>query len=149
MKPRLPAPSAVTYIAITALSLLGAATQVRAADLTVNIEGTRSAEAPVLFALYDSADSFPSSDRRLQAQTATVSSAGLASTVFRGLGAGRYALAVFQDLNGNGKLDRNLVGLPTEPFGFSNNVMGIAAPPSFDKAAVDVAADAAITIKLR
>jgi hypothetical protein len=34
---------------------------------------------------------------------------------------GMAAVAVFQDLDGNGVLTRNVVGLPTEPYGFSKN----------------------------
>ena len=34
---------------------------------------------------------------------------------------GRYALAVLDDENSNGELDRNFLGLPVEGFGFSNN----------------------------
>jgi len=32
---------------------------------------------------------------------------------------GKYAVAVFQDLNGNEKLDRNIFTKPKEPYGFS------------------------------
>lgn len=35
---------------------------------------------------------------------------------------GELAIAVFQDLNGNSRLDKNLAGIPTEPYGFSQNV---------------------------
>jgi uncharacterized protein (DUF2141 family) len=34
---------------------------------------------------------------------------------------GVYALAVYQDVNSNRKFDRTGIGLPSEPFGFSNN----------------------------
>jgi uncharacterized protein (DUF2141 family) len=34
---------------------------------------------------------------------------------------GNYAIAVFQDLNNNKKIDYNFIGIPKEPFGFSNN----------------------------
>lgn len=137
------------YAAIAALSLLAAASSVAAADLTVTIEGTRSTEGSVMLALYNSAEAFPSSEQRMQAQMIPASQPGSLSAVFRGVPAGRYALAVFHDTNGNGKLDRNLFGLPTEPYGFSNNAMGVASAPSFDKAAVEVGADLAITITLR
>jgi uncharacterized protein (DUF2141 family) len=33
--------------------------------------------------------------------------------------AGTYVLAAFHDVNGNGKLDKNFFGIPTEPYGFS------------------------------
>lgn len=54
--------------------------------------------------------------------------------VFDGLAPGRYAIAAFQDLNGNGGLDRTKLGLPLEPFGFSNDA-GRSGRPSFASAA--------------
>jgi uncharacterized protein (DUF2141 family) len=50
---------------------------------------------------------------------------------------GRYAIAAFLDANGNGRLDRNLIGLPNEPYGFSNDV-GRRGIPSFEGALVEV-----------
>jgi len=34
---------------------------------------------------------------------------------------GAYGLALYHDANGNGKIDRNGLGIPKEGFGFSNN----------------------------
>jgi uncharacterized protein (DUF2141 family) len=45
---------------------------------------------------------------------------------------GQYVFSVFQDGNGNGKLDTNLIGIPREKFGFSN-YDGKSAPGSFDR----------------
>jgi uncharacterized protein (DUF2141 family) len=62
---------------------------------------------------------------------------------------GRYALAVFHDVNDNGKLDTNLLSMPTEPWGFSRDAVGNFGPPSFDQAAVELAGQgASITIKV-
>ncbi len=44
---------------------------------------------------------------------------------------GDYAVAVFHDLNGNGKLDKNFIGYPIEPFGFSNNFKPKFSSPSY------------------
>jgi uncharacterized protein (DUF2141 family) len=46
---------------------------------------------------------------------------------------GSYAIRVFHDQNSNGKLDTNLIGIPKERFGFSNNVMGQFGPPAFEE----------------
>lgn len=46
---------------------------------------------------------------------------------------GVYAIAIYQDLNGNGKLDTNFFGIPKEPFGFSNNKVPIFSEPSFEQ----------------
>ena len=74
---------------------------------------------------------------------------GSAQLVFVGLPPGRYVLKSFADQNSNAKLDTNLVGLPTERYGFSNDARGHMGPPSFDQAAVPVQADAAIVFRLR
>ena len=58
--------------------------------------------------------------------------------VFSNLGSGRYAAVALHDENGNGKLDKNFLGVPAEPYGFSNNVQGFLSPPSFDEAAMVV-----------
>ncbi|MET4105578.1 DUF2141 domain-containing protein [Hymenobacter sp. UYP22] len=46
---------------------------------------------------------------------------------------GDWAVAITQDVNNNDKLDKNLMGIPTEPFAFSNNVRPRFAPPGFDE----------------
>lgn len=52
---------------------------------------------------------------------------------------GRYAVQIYHDENGNGKLERNFIGIPKEGYGFSNNVVPGFGPPSFDKAAIQMA----------
>jgi len=44
---------------------------------------------------------------------------------------GEYLIAIFQDVNNNGRLDTNLFGIPTEPVGLSNYTGGI--PGGFNK----------------
>jgi uncharacterized protein (DUF2141 family) len=52
----------------------------------------------------------------------------------KGLPPGSYALAAYHDRNNNGKLDSNRLGMPLEPYAFSNNARGILGPPSFGDA---------------
>ena len=54
----------------------------------------------------------------------------------------------FKDLNANGKLDSNIVGIPTEPYGAIRHARGRMGPPAFEDAAVDVQGDTALTIHL-
>ncbi|MGC1242468.1 MAG: DUF2141 domain-containing protein [Chryseosolibacter sp.] len=65
-----------------------------------------------------------------------VLSADSAKVVFEDLPPGDYAVSVFHDRNGNGKLDTNALGIPKEGFAFGNNAMGMFGPPSFEKARV-------------
>lgn len=46
--------------------------------------------------------------------------------------AGTYVLAAFHDVNGNGKLDKNFFGIPTEPYGFSRTPSSKWEEPKFD-----------------
>lgn len=45
---------------------------------------------------------------------------------------GEYAIAVYQDINSNGKLDKSFVGAPKEPFGFSQNFKPFMSAPDFE-----------------
>lgn len=41
-------------------------------------------------------------------------------------------MRLYHDENGNGKLDRAVSGMPTEPYGFSNNIQGIFGAPEWE-----------------
>lgn len=47
------------------------------------------------------------------------------------LARGEWAVALTQDTNDNGRLDRNFLGVPTEPYAFSNNVRPKLSAPKF------------------
>lgn len=69
---------------------------------------------------------------------------------FENLVPGKYAIAVYHDRNNNGKLDTNFMGIPTEAYGFSNDVMGWFGPPEFEAASFDTKPGTnLIKIKLR
>lgn len=53
------------------------------------------------------------------------------------LPSGSYVFSIYQDRNGNDKLDTNLIGLPKEKFGFSN-YNGKNAPGGFNKHKVEI-----------
>ncbi len=51
---------------------------------------------------------------------------------------GTYAVAIFQDYNGNKVLDKNLMGIPQEPYTFSNGVRPKFRAPTFDEAKISI-----------
>ena len=57
---------------------------------------------------------------------------------FKDLAQGEYAVAVYQDVNDNGKCDRNMIGYPTEGFGFSKNYKPRFSAPKFDEVKIAV-----------
>jgi len=133
---------------LATLLLCSIGLNVRAEDLTVEVQHVFPNAGPVMVAVYDKAEDFPAPQKGLAGQ-AVEAQGESAEAIFHGLAPGRYAVAVYQDLNRNGKLDKNFLGLPTEPYGFSKDARGSFGPPSFDAAAVDIPAAAKVVINLR
>ena len=52
---------------------------------------------------------------------------------FDSISPGKYAIQFFHDENENQKMDFNLIGIPKEKFGSSNNVKPVLGPPKFEK----------------
>ena len=128
-------PPPVSLRALCAAALL-APLAALAADLSVNVADGPATEATLYVALYDSAAAFAGS--KSQAAQTLPLRAGTARLQFSGLPPGRYALRVFADENGNGKLDTNPVGLPIERYGFSNDAKGNRGAPDFEAAALNL-----------
>ena len=126
-------------------ALLLAPLSALAADLSLSVADGPAADATLYVALYGSAAGFAGT--ALASQMVPMR-AGAAQLVFPGLAPGRYAVRVFADENGNGKLDTNLFGMPTERYGFSNDAKGNLGPPEFDAAAIGVDADLQTVIHL-
>jgi uncharacterized protein (DUF2141 family) len=59
----------------------------------------------------------------------------------------RYAIACFHDENNNGEIDKAFTGIPTELYGFSNDVRGIFGPPDLQDQLFTL--QKAMTISLR
>jgi uncharacterized protein (DUF2141 family) len=68
----------------------------------------------------------------LEAKNSTV------SIVFKDISTGKYAIAVFQDVNSDGILNLNVLGIPKEPYGFSTNKFGKFGPPDFEDVSFEV-----------
>ena len=62
---------------------------------------------------------------------------GQSTVTLTGLKPGRYAVQVFYDENGNGKVDRALFGIPKEGVGFSNDAKIKLGPPKWEEAEFD------------
>jgi uncharacterized protein (DUF2141 family) len=118
-----------------------------AAELTIHVDDVKAANGNLMVALYSSAGTFLK-----KPDNATGAPAAVAGNkvVFKDLQEGEYAFAVYHDANSNGKMDSNLMGIPTEDYAFSNNAMGKMGPPNFDDAKfVLPAAGATLRVSLK
>jgi uncharacterized protein (DUF2141 family) len=144
----------------TAVVMIVLPLSVEAGELRITVDGIRSPHGTVLIGLYDRPASFGRAVEasakegflvdpdRFAAVALRANAALKGAVVFSNLEPGRYAAIAFHDENGNGKLDKNFLGVPTEPYGFSNAAQGFLGPPTFDAAAVALSGNEAIRIVL-
>ncbi|MFH6786538.1 MULTISPECIES: DUF2141 domain-containing protein [Methylobacterium] len=111
-----------------------AAVPAAAADLAVEVDGVEPGAGRVFVALCTGS---------LAEESCRIGQSGPAAAAslrfgFTGVPPGTYAVAAFQDLDGDGRLGRTPLGLPTEPYGFSNGA-GRRGRPDFAGAAIRLA----------
>jgi uncharacterized protein (DUF2141 family) len=119
-------------LAMGALLMAPATTRAEAraegSEIRVQVTGFRSDQGQARCGLYTDESGFP---REPAVRTVAAISGGRATCHFTNQVAGRYVVSVFHDENGNGKLDKNLVGMPKEGIGFSNTQGPRRLPPKF------------------
>lgn len=114
-------------LATCLLATLGAAASAQtetASCNTVEVRNVRPGQGSLMIAAYADADSYgkkPVTSVRLSAGDAVM------SFQLCGLSGPNVALMLFQDLDNDGKMGRNLLGLPTEPWG-SSGAPGMFGP---------------------
>ena len=118
-------------------------------DLTVIVSGCKSQKGQLFIALFDEKDEFPVFGRQLIGEIIPLTAKSRQEFTFKDLGHKTYAIAVFHDLNSNGKLDKNAFGLPLEPYGFSNNARNTFSAPSFYQASFSHSKQQEISITVR
>jgi uncharacterized protein (DUF2141 family) len=134
--------------ALSALSALIVPAVALAGDLTIEVSGITPDRGRIYVAVYDRAETFPISGRQLVGQILDSADHNLTAH-FKDLPPGEYAAVAFQDTNGNGKLDKNFLGIPKEPYGFSNGARGSVGSPKFSAAAVTLSPNGATRIELK
>ena len=123
-------------IVLSAVLLTGFAVQSFAADLELSIVGADPASGQFLVSVFDRSETWMKAP--VASQTLKVTSDGSSQSALK-LPSGTYAIALIHDVNGNGKMDTNALGIPTEAFGFSNGARARFGPPPFGKAAFRLA----------
>ena len=128
--------------------LLSVVNTSEALDLTVHVTNLRSTKGEINFAIYDNPALFPKRSGRLHGTKASASQNEV-TTIFKGLKAGAYAVAIYHDENKNGKFDQGFLGIPLEGYAFSKDASVFLGSPSFNDASVIVKGDATIiTIRM-
>ena len=114
------------------MAALGAYTQTSAETLTIVIEDIRDASGAVQVQVLAGQAQFEGEGAVAQFLEQAVE--GALTITAEDLAPGEYAIRIMHDVNGNDKLDANFVGMPTEPYAFSNNARGMFGPATWEDA---------------
>lgn len=99
----------------------------------LTIEGISEDKGEIRIALFNSERDYKEKENPLEAIVLSVDDLSM-TWRYEDLPYGEYAIAVYHDKNENGKLDSNILGIPKEAYGFSNNARGRFGPASWKDA---------------
>jgi uncharacterized protein (DUF2141 family) len=124
--------STARFLAAACLALVGAAqaqtpapAPAPASCTPVEVHNVRPDQGSLMVRAFDAAADYG----KAPAATLQVKADGeVVSFQLCGLRNGVVAISLFQDLNGNGTLDRNAFGIPSEPWGASGKPSAFSAP---------------------
>ncbi|MBC6399941.1 MAG: DUF2141 domain-containing protein [Ekhidna sp.] len=115
--------------------------------LVVKVENIKEVKGSLKYAVYDHRekflkvkDAFTFGNVEIVHNTMTF--------VVDSMKSGDYAVSIFHDENNNGELDTNFIGVPTEPYAFSNNAKGRFGPPRFEDCQFELEETTQIIIEL-
>jgi uncharacterized protein (DUF2141 family) len=107
--------------------------------LEIKITNIENGHGTIYIAILDSAEGWLKSDaesKTFRDITQPASSTDDLLISVQDLPPGKYAISLLQALDGDSEMDKNLIGFPKEPFGFSAP-MGKFGPPKFEEAAIE------------
>ncbi|WP_394773974.1 DUF2141 domain-containing protein [Flavobacterium sp.] len=131
----------ITIITLFICSLISAQT----VKLTVSVSGLKNNTGMVKVGLYNSEGTFLKTIYKSEASKIKNNEVVV---TFEGIPAGEYAISTYHDENSNGKLDKNMMGIPSEDYAASNNAKGFMGPPAYKDAKFVVNKDSKIEIVL-
>lgn len=99
--------------------------------LTIVVSNLTSGDGPVEMSIYRTEDEFPVKDKHFKKYRFKPKNGKLSAKI-KDLAYGEFALAIYQDVDGSGKINQNLIGIPKEPYAFSNNFKPKLKAPSYD-----------------
>jgi uncharacterized protein (DUF2141 family) len=99
--------------------------------LKVELTNIKFTNAPVYLAVNIKHPKFPVESNIVKYYKVDPKGSSSATLTISDLNYGSYAITIFQDLNQNQKIDKGFLGIPTEPFAFSNNYRPVFRAPKW------------------
>jgi len=114
--------------------------------LTISVSGLKPLKGDLYISLHSRPEYFEVADSALLKKKIAVDES-TESIVFKGVPAGKYAIAIYHDENLNGVMDAREKGFPLEGYGFSTKSKFLGRP-KFEQAAFEVNGNDTVEVKM-
>lgn len=115
-------------------------------EVAATIHGFKNTKGTALVLLYNNSDGYPRKLEKAAQKKRVMIRNDKAIVSFKNLPAGKYAISVIHDVDGNGKLKTNFIGMPVEGVGSSNDPKGF---PNFRKSAFEVKSQGKVNLSIK
>lgn len=115
--------------------------------LTVQVSNIKEKKGKMIISIFNNLDDYLKEGKEYCKKIILVKDSLIRYT-FKKIPKGEYAVALFHDINEDGKCNKSLIGIPQEGFGFSKNKKPFLRAPSFEEVKIDLNQDKSIIINL-
>ncbi len=122
----------VGVLTLFGLTAFTSVDRVETGNLVITVDNINKTKGTIWIGLYDSADNYLIKEKSILKKI-DVKQKGASQLVVDNLPFGTYAVALFHDINANGEMDKNLLGIPSEPYAFSKKPKSKWRIPKFDE----------------
>ncbi len=119
-------------------------------DVKVIVKNIKKFEGNLSIEFYRNIENYTKGQNAFKKMYVPIKDVDQYETIFKNVDETYYAVKVFVDTNANKKLDRNIIGVRQEPYGYSGDTDPVLREPTFDEAKVLTSKkDNTITIVLK
>ncbi len=115
--------------------------------LEIQIDNIKENKGKIEIGVFNTGDRFLEADQAYKNYSIEVKNKK-AVLVIEDLPAGNYAISLYHDENDDDKCNRNFIGIPKEPYAFSNNVKPRFSPPSYEDCQFELIENTQMNISL-
>lgn len=115
--------------------------------LNLSIENIQEVKGSIEIGVYNNSAHFLKEKKAIKTYSLPVTGNSVNQKI-KGLPKGDYAISLYHDQNSDGKCNRNFIGIPKEPYGFSNNFKPKFSKPSFKDCKISISANKNLKIDL-
>lgn len=101
-------------------------------QLTIKVENIEIVDGYIRIGIFNASDTFLKKSSTFKKYKIAVKDR-TERIIIDDLPKGEYAFILYHDKNSDGKMNRKFIGIPKEPYGFSNNIRPKLSKPTFEE----------------